>query len=63
VEPLAAVEECLAAAESVNEFLATLPTDVLDEVARSERPRLADRSLHRGDHLSTIEQAIGGEPA
>jgi hypothetical protein len=58
VEPRAAVEECLAAGASANELLEALPDEVLDEVTRSGRPRLVDRSLHRGDHLSVIERTF-----
>jgi len=56
--PELAVQECLAAAESVNALLASLPVDVIESV-RQERERLVDRSLHRGDHLSTIEASFG----
>ena len=59
VSPRAAVAECLAAAQSVNELIAELAPDVVDDVARSDRPRLVDRSIHRGQHADTIEAAFG----
>ena len=56
--PRVAIEQCLDAAETVNRFLASLDEDTVSEVVRSGRERLANRSLHRGEHLRTIEQAF-----
>jgi hypothetical protein len=56
--PREAVAQCLAAAESINRFLDAVDPVVINEVLGSERTRLVDRSLHRGDHLATIERTF-----
>jgi hypothetical protein len=53
-----AVEELLRAAENVNAFIASLERDTMSEVVQSGRQRLVDRSIHRNEHLETIEQAF-----
>ena len=52
------MEECLSAAEELDGFLASLDVDVVEELIRDGRERLVDRSLHRGEHLETIEAAF-----
>jgi DinB superfamily len=58
----AAVAECLDAAALVDEHVAGLAADVIEALVREGRERLVDRSLHRGDHLATIESAFGQGP-
>ena len=53
-----ALEECFSAAETINAFIASLEADVVSEVVRSGRKRMVDRSIHRGEHLATIERAF-----
>jgi hypothetical protein len=54
-----AVREFLEAAESINRVIASLEDDVLQRMIAT-RPRLVDRSLHRGEHLGTMESAERG---
>jgi DinB superfamily len=58
IPPRAAVAECLDAAGLVDEHLAGIDPEVLETLVREGRERLVDRSLHRGDHLATIEAAF-----
>jgi hypothetical protein len=53
-----AVDECLTAAGELDRLVASLESDLVDEVVREGRERLVDRSLHRGEHLETIESAF-----
>jgi hypothetical protein len=53
-----AVEDCLASARAIDDLLSTVPPDVVDEVVAAGQERLVDRSLHRGDHLRTLEAAF-----
>jgi hypothetical protein len=59
IPPRAAVAQCLAAAAEVDTFVRDLGDEVLAALEREGRPRLVDRSLHRGDHLPALE---GGLP-
>ena len=56
--PRIAIEQCLDAAEAANAFLASLDAETVAEMVGSGRERLVNRSLHRGEHLRTIEQAF-----
>jgi hypothetical protein len=58
IPPRTAVDECLTAAEELDRFVASLGAGVVDELVRDGRERLVDRSLHRGEHLETIEAAF-----
>jgi hypothetical protein len=58
--PETAIAETLAAAEEVDAIIAGLPESAPIEVVLAERPALFDRSIHRLEHLATIERAIGG---
>jgi hypothetical protein len=58
VPPRAAVEQCLEAARQVDGFIERLHEDVRAELVAEGRERLVDRSLHRGDHLGTLESAF-----
>jgi hypothetical protein len=53
-----AVEECLAAATALDEHLAGLDPEIVAEIVSEGRQRLVDRSLHRSEHLRTIEGAF-----
>ena len=58
VPAAAAVAQCLAAAEEVDAFVRTIGDDARAALEREGRPRLVDRSLHREDHLRTLEGAF-----
>jgi hypothetical protein len=60
IPPRAAVQGCLAAAEELDALIRSLDRDVVSEVVYEQRERLVDRSLHRGEHLNTIEAAFPG---
>ena len=53
-----AVRDCLATAEDIDALIRSLEAGVVSEVVRERRERLVDRSLHRGEHLNTIETAF-----
>jgi len=57
IPPRAAVEDCLAAAGQLDDLIESLDEAVVS-VVQAMRPRLLDRSLHRGEHLATIEAAF-----
>jgi DinB family protein len=48
------------AADDVDALIAALPAESVDGVLAEGRPRLLDRSLHRGDHVATVEARLGG---
>jgi hypothetical protein len=58
IPPRTAVQDCLAAATEVDALIRSLEGDVVSEVMQEQRERLVDRSLHRGEHLATIEAAF-----
>jgi DinB superfamily len=58
IPPRAAVEQCLAAAEEVDAYLGGIDDDIRSELISEGRRRLVDRSIHRGDHLGTLESAF-----
>jgi hypothetical protein len=47
-----------ATAAAVDELVAALPDESVAEIEGEGRPRLLDRSLHRQEHLATIEDAL-----
>lgn len=53
-----AVEECLAAAVELEDLISRLDATIVSQVVTEGRERLVDRSLHRGDHLRTLEGAF-----
>jgi hypothetical protein len=55
VPPRAAADACLAAAEELDRFIGSLDPGIIAELVRDGRERLVDRSLHRGEHLVTLE--------
>jgi len=58
IPPRTAIQDCLAAAAEIDSLIGSLEADVVSEVVREGRERLVDRSLHRSEHLSTIEAAF-----
>lgn len=58
IPPAAALELSVRAAEEVDGFLAAIERDTAEAVVAEGRERLVDRSLHRGEHLETIEAAF-----
>lgn len=58
IPPQTAVQDCLAAAAEIDALTRSLEADVVWEVVQEHRERLVDRSLHRGEHLNTIEAAF-----
>jgi DinB superfamily len=53
-----AVDEFIAAAEELEELVSRLDGTIVSALATEGRERLADRSLHRADHLRTIEESF-----
>ena len=58
IPPRAAVDECLAAAEELDGFIGSLDAEIVLDLVRDRRERSVDRSLHRGEHLDTLESAL-----
>jgi hypothetical protein len=58
IPPRVAVEGCAAAASELDAFVARMDEDVRSELIAEGRERLVDRSLHREEHLRTIEAAF-----
>jgi hypothetical protein len=58
IPPQTAVQDCLAAAVEIDALIRSLEADVVSEVVQEHRERLVDRSLHRGEHLNTVEAAF-----
>ena len=53
-----AVEELLAAAAELEGLISRLDAAIVSELVTEGRERLVDRSLHRGDHTRTLEEAF-----
>jgi hypothetical protein len=58
IPPRVAVEECATAASALDAFIAGVEEDIRAELVAGGRERLVDRSLHRAEHLRTIESAF-----
>ncbi len=58
IPPRTAMQDSLAAAEDIDALIRSMEADVVSEVVQERRERLVDRSLHRGEHLDTIETAF-----
>jgi hypothetical protein len=58
IPPRVAVGECATAASALDAFIAGVDEDVRAEVVAEGRERLVDRSLHRAEHLRTMESAF-----
>src|SRR5438094_1456500 len=56
-----AIRLCIEAARGADSIIASLADDVVQELLDTGRERLVDRSLHRGEHLDTIESAFPGQ--
>jgi hypothetical protein len=56
--PRDAVEQCLAAGSEIDTFIGSLQPEIVSRVLEEGRPRLVDRSIHRSEHLGTIEAAF-----
>ena len=61
IPPRVAVEECATAATELDAFVSDVADVVREELAVEGRERLVDRSLHREDHLGTLEAAFPAE--
>jgi hypothetical protein len=55
VPPRIAAEECLEAAETLDALIESLGDEVAVKIQAEGRPRLLNRSLHRQEHLNTID--------
>jgi hypothetical protein len=58
IPPRVGVELCTAAAREVDAFIESVPDEIRADLAAEGRERLVDRSIHRGDHLATLEAAF-----
>jgi uncharacterized damage-inducible protein DinB len=58
MSPREAAREALEAAEALDRKLAALPPEQVSGILALGRPRLLDRSRHRGEHLDQIERAL-----
>ena len=58
IPPRAAVAECAAAGREVDAHVGDLDPEVVTEIVEAGRERLIDRSVHRGEHLRTIDRAF-----
>lgn len=58
IPPRTAFQDCLAAAAEVDALIGSLRADVVSEVVQARRERLVDRSLHRREHLNTLETSF-----
>jgi DinB superfamily len=58
IPPRKAVDLCTAAAAAIDVFVAGIDAAVREALVSEGRERLADRSLHREDHLRTLEGAF-----
>lgn len=59
IRPAQAAELAMAAAESVDALVTSVPAAQAADLFASGRERLLDRSLHRDEHLGAIERALG----
>lgn len=58
IPPRVAIEEFLAAAAGLEDLISRLDTTIVSQVVTEGRERLVDRSLHRGEHLRTLEEGF-----
>jgi uncharacterized damage-inducible protein DinB len=56
--PEAAIAETLDAAEAIDGLIAGLPDATPVETILADRPALLDRSIHRAEHIETLEHAL-----
>lgn len=64
IPPRASLEQCIKAAETMDDLVANLTASEAAQVA-AQRPRVLERAIHRGEHLAEIERMLGRtiEPA
>jgi hypothetical protein len=58
IPPRIAAEECLEAAERIDALVGSLDDEVARKIEAEGRRRLIDRSIHRREHLSSIDAAF-----
>jgi len=58
----AAVAETIDAAETIDRLIASLPEATPVAAILVDRPALLDRSIHRAEHIETLEHALAGRP-
>ena len=58
LDPAAAVELCLSAAQEIDQELETISEDLVSEIQASPNHFRFNRALHRSDHLNEIEQLL-----
>ncbi|HEX5015102.1 MAG TPA: DinB family protein [Candidatus Limnocylindrales bacterium] len=58
LDPRRAAALVVTAAEDVDALIASLPAASVEGVLGEGRPRLLDRSLHRSEHIATIEARL-----
>jgi hypothetical protein len=58
IPPKIGFKLCVAAARDVDAFIEGVTDEIRGELVTQGRERLIDRSLHRGDHLRTLEGAF-----
>jgi hypothetical protein len=63
IPPRTAIQDCLAAAAEIDALIGSLGADVVSEVVYARRERLVDRSIHRDEHLNTLEAAFPSDSA
>jgi hypothetical protein len=63
IPPRTTVQECLTAAAEIDALIGSLGAEVTSELVQARRERLVDRSLHRGEHLNTLEIAFPSQSA
>ena len=56
----AAIVETIDAAEAIDHLIASLPEAAPVAAILADRPALLDRSIHRAEHIETIEHALAG---
>ena len=56
----AAIVETIDAAEAIDHLIASLPEAAPVAAILADRPTLLDRSIHRAEHIETIEHALAG---
>ena len=57
LSPAQAAAEAIAAAEAVDAYVTRIPADVVAELGLTGKERLVDRSLHRREHLATLDRS------
>lgn len=58
LNPRTAIELCLSSAEAVDAELASITSDLVEQIQASPNHFRFDRGIHRGDHLHDIEALL-----